>query len=337
MPQSITLCTALSASARRALRIAGYETTDDLANEHTSEILVISAGYLFSGAELGLPVSECDGILEATQRTKRDIVPSSQPASQLMGAEYRFPCPKYAFMDRLLPGGLSPGQIVEISGPPGTMKDSVGLEYVRSALTFGKEVIIIDLQNMITAGILRNLFQIGYNALIRYLHIGSLPELMVFLRNLPSYVGTNTALLMISSVHFPFQHHTQLRGPKRGALLKVIKHALLPACTRGLAVITTSQMSTKMLDQNGRLANFETGVKSVLVPQLDGGYLPAGCTHRVVLVPNSPRTGHVVARVLSAPTLQPDQKGPEAAYEIVSRRLSHSCEGLGIPPIIATN
>jgi len=149
MPQSITLCTALSASARRALWQAGYETTDDLANVHTEDL----------ARELGLSVSECDGILEATQRTKRDIVPSSQPASQLMGAESHFPCPKYAFMDRLLPGGLSPGHIVEISGPPGTIKDAVGLEYVRSALTFGKEVIIIDLQNMITAGILRDLFQ----------------------------------------------------------------------------------------------------------------------------------------------------------------------------------
>ena len=152
------------------------------------------------------------------------------------------------------------------------------------------------------------------NTLIRYLHLESLPELMIFLHNLPSYIGPNTALLMISSIHFPLQYQAQLRGQKRAALLKVIKRTLLPACTRGLAIITTSHMSTKMLDANGRPANFETGVKSVLVPQLDASYLPAGHAYRVVLVPNSPRTG--VARITSSPTLPPDQRSPEVAYEI---------------------
>jgi len=144
----------------------------------------------------------------------------------------------------------------------------------------------------------------NYKSLIHYININTLPDLMILIYNLPSYLDAhpNTRLVVLNSISFPFQMPS-LKPYNKTALLDKIKQTLTKACAvRSLTVVTTSQLATKVLNSDGSAGNFDTGSTAVMVPQLGSGYLPSGRTHRIIIHPETRTSGHV--RVLSSPTYQ---------------------------------
>lgn len=65
-------------------------------------------------------------------------------ASASILSSYKFPT-RVPSVDKLLLGGLAPGQILEISGPPGTPKERVANGLVRSCVENSKEVLFVGM------------------------------------------------------------------------------------------------------------------------------------------------------------------------------------------------
>jgi len=74
---------------------------------------------------------------------------------------------------------------------------------------------------------------------------------------------------------------------------------------RNLAIVSTSQLSTKLLKADGSPGTFDTGTKGILVPQLGPNYLPAGRTHQVIISPDGPLSGFFELLSSSASSEQP--------------------------------
>ncbi|KAI0792517.1 P-loop containing nucleoside triphosphate hydrolase protein [Abortiporus biennis] len=282
---------ALPPALRTALLRAGYETIEDV-NSCTQEALA---------KEL------TQTILSATQRPK--AAPSStQSAAALVqdsSVKYSSSCRP---LDKLLNGGLKRGCVLEISGPPGTAKESIAINFAASFTKNHQRVVFVDMQNMTNPDKLRHALKeksplpANTQQEIKYVKIHTLPELMMFLTQLPSYSKTNpsTALLVLNSISFPFQSLTGLPNASRNAIFAQVKDALTKACaTSGLTVIITTQMSTKLLTADGSPANFDTGSRAIMVPQPGPAYLPNGRTYRIILVPHTRTSG--VMRLLSSP------------------------------------
>jgi len=78
----------------------------------------------------------------------------------------------------------------------------------------------------------------NYKALIKYITLNTLPDLMIFIHTLPRHLSSNpnTRLLVLNSISFPFQM-PNLSHHNKYSLLDVIKQALTKACAiRGLTV-----------------------------------------------------------------------------------------------------
>ncbi|KAJ3759673.1 hypothetical protein EV360DRAFT_81874 [Lentinula raphanica] len=127
-------------STLAALTKAGYDTLDDIPQsgsvKQLSDVLKLPSGIsqtlysssqtLTSGGPSGLP--------------------STQSAATLIGSSKHKPrlfttyCPP---LDTLLNGGLNEGGILELSGPPGSLKERILLNIVRSFVDSGKRVLFI--------------------------------------------------------------------------------------------------------------------------------------------------------------------------------------------------
>lgn len=91
---------------------------------------------------------------------------------------------------------------------------------------------------------------------------------------------------MVNSISFPFHVGENLSVSARNYLLERLKRILTKACATsnltvgdqpnsqkniiisGLKVVTTSQLSTKILNPDGSMGTFNTGGKGIMVPQL---------------------------------------------------------------------
>ncbi|KAI0049203.1 hypothetical protein FA95DRAFT_1557149 [Auriscalpium vulgare] len=229
-------------------------------------------------------------------------------------------------LDGILEAGLPQGHILELSGPPGTAKDALARRFARTAVEADRGVLFVDMQNMSTAATLRaELDSVSERVhLVHHLSIFSLPELVAFLYNVPSFLDANPSipLLILSSISFPFQTAADLSISSRTAVLQQIKQLLARLCAaRNLTIVITSQMATKLLKPDGSPANFDTGSRAVLVPQLGHTYLPSGRTYRVVIVPQTRTTG--LLRLISSPG-HSGQALKEAQYEMVDGVLQPS-------------
>jgi RAD51-like protein 2 len=293
MSRNILLHPTLPSSTQLALRRAGYETLDDLSNTSVEAL----------SKKLGIDISDSQSIITASQRPPGP--PLSQSLASLISRSQIFAC-SYAAVNTALGGGLPRGHILEISGPPGSFKESLALDYARIFVEANEEVIFIDTQNMTSLATIKKTFYnssaaADYQDLIRYTHLHTLPDLMIFIHNLRSEIHTKTGLLVLNSISFPFLSHPDVQSSKRTALLEKIHQVFLQASAlNNLTIITTSQMSTKLLNADGSPGNFETGAKAVMTPQLGSSYLPNGRSYRLVIVPESRTTG--VVQLLSSPT-----------------------------------
>ncbi|KAG2059744.1 hypothetical protein BDR06DRAFT_949126 [Suillus hirtellus] len=295
MSRNILLHPTLPSSTQLALRRAGYETLDDLSSTSAEAL----------SKELGIDISDSQSIITASQRPPGPTL--SQSLASLISRSQSLAC-SYAAVNAALGGGLPRGHILEISGPPGSFKETLALDYARIFVEANEEVIIIDTQNMTSLATIKKTFHIidssaaaNYQNLVRYTHLHTLPDLMLFIHNLLSEIHAKTGLLVLNSISFPFLSHPDIQSSKRTALLEKIHQVFSQASAlNNLTIITTSQMSTKLLNADGSPGNFETGAKAVMAPQLGSAYLPASRSYRLAIVPESRTTGAV--QLLSSPT-----------------------------------
>lgn len=284
MSRNILLHPTLPSSTQLALRRAGYETLDDLSSTSVEAL----------SKELGIDISDSQSIITVSQRPRGP--PLSQSLASLISRSHIFAC-SYAAVNTALGGGLPRGHILEISGPPGSFKETLALDYARIFVEANEEVIFIDTQNMTSLATIKKTFHnssaaANYQDLVRYAHLHTLPDLMIFIHNLLSEIHAKTGLLILNSISFPFLSHPDVQSSKRTSLLEKIHQVFLQASAlNSLTIITTSQMSTKLLNADGSPGNFETGAKAVMVPQLGSTYLPSGRSYRLVIVPESRTTG----------------------------------------------
>lgn len=92
--------------------------------------------------ELNIPVLECADILAAVHSRVLKPPILSQSASALLSATQR----SYAIVppiNVLLGGGLKPGHILELSGPPGSPKERMVIATVKSTVQNGDGVAFI--------------------------------------------------------------------------------------------------------------------------------------------------------------------------------------------------
>ena len=68
----------------------------------------------------------------------------SQAASTLLANRAAFGC-GVPPLDSLINGGLKKGELLEVSGPPGSGKTQLALEFVKEAVSAGDEVLVMGM------------------------------------------------------------------------------------------------------------------------------------------------------------------------------------------------
>lgn len=310
----------ISPSSLSALQRAGFETVADLGT--------LSADQL--AEELNIPVFLCEEIISAS---KLPVLSESQTqtASSLLSNNVTL-LSSCAPIDRILRhkyssiGGLRCGHVLELSGPPGSPKESAMLGFVKSTVRSGNDVIFVDAQNMTLPFSLKNEFRDSPESIdaVHYIKCLTLPDLMIFLYNLSSFLDQypKTTLLVLNTLSFLF-HSTPLTNSARSSLLERIKNILSQYCAlKQLSVIITVQLATKLLSMDGSSAKSDNAVKAIMVPQLGETYLPSGRSYRLMFVPDSPNTGSI--RLLSSPSMSAEdlKKGlVQEPYEVIRGQL----------------
>ncbi|KZT71934.1 hypothetical protein DAEQUDRAFT_706170 [Daedalea quercina L-15889] len=281
----------LSSSTLSALKRAGYETVKDLSTETPEGLAKV----------LELPLSSSQAIFSATQMPR--TIPMTQSVALMVGGSTSYST-KVSQLDTLLDGGLKQGFILELSGPPGSIKETLATNIVSSVVESSMHVVFVDMQNMTSPATLNRSLRIPSSASqdnqgqLHHLRMHTLPDLLIFLRNLPSYLQDHprTALLVLNSLSYPFQSTAGLSHSTRNALLDRVKQTLTRAsASTKLTVVITSQLATKLLKPDGSAANFETGSRAIMVPALGLTYLPLTKTYRVCVIPQSRTAGCVMA------------------------------------------
>ena len=75
----------------------------------------------------------------------------SQAASTLLANRAAFGC-GVPSLDSLINGGLKKGEVLEISGPPGSGKTQLALEFVKAAVSTGDEVLVVGMLHVYYVG-----------------------------------------------------------------------------------------------------------------------------------------------------------------------------------------
>ncbi|KAJ3485589.1 hypothetical protein NLI96_g4844 [Meripilus lineatus] len=255
-------------------------------------------------------------------------------------------------VDALLEGGLKPGFVLEISGPPGTRKEALAVNLTRTFVEANKGVIFVDLQNMTSPEALKESLQRStslpphHEQLVQYLNIHTLADFAIFLNQFQSVLDANPKVWgKLQS--FLMELSLVPRLDFRNILLERIKQVLTKACASSrISVAITTQLATKFRNSDGTPATSDTGSRAVMVPQpgkfpqlkflpanglvtkslfylisglSDCVYLPNGKSYRIILVPQTRTSGTV--RLLTWPTHvqgRNQQPLPEEPYEMVS-------------------
>ena len=142
---------------------AGYTTVSELRGLNASAlangpcshtIRIRSRATRFSSllwnTELGLPIEACSAILSTCNASSSTAVARllpSQAASTLLANRAAFGC-GVPSLDSLINGGLKKGEVLEISGPPGSGKAQLALEFVKQAVSAGDEVLVMGTSHM---------------------------------------------------------------------------------------------------------------------------------------------------------------------------------------------
>lgn len=261
--------------------------------------------------------------LSVTASQGKMMLPLTRSAASILAQSNRIMFGKSP-VDEILGGGLRQGYIVELSGPPGSPKERLAIDITKTVVKDGGNVLFVDMQNMVMPAILSRALEdedsddVSYEKQVRYLNIYTLPDLMIFMHNLPTYLDEEPkpSLLVLNSLSFPFQSASDLSSSTRQHILERIKPVLARNCAaRNLSVVITTQLATKLIKQDGTSGNFDNGARGIMMPSLGNAYLPPGRTYRLLIAPQSRTSG--VLRLLASPTYAPRKdRPPEVAYEL---------------------
>lgn len=293
-----------------SLAKAGYETVDDLLSSSVEDL----------AKESHVPNDTAQKIFTLVEK-RNERVPLSQAVSVLASkGTGRVVSTTCAPLDHILGGGISRAHVLELSGPPGTVKEDMAIGIVKAFSDLNERTFFVDCQNMTSPAKISKKLANGATELIQYIRIHTIIELMIFLHALDVHLNTQPkpSLLVINSISFPFHSASSLSLQTRNSLLDQIKQALTKACAaHNLTVVTTTQMATKFVGLDGFPANFDTaGSRGVMLPQLGPSYLPDRRTSRVVVAPSSQTSG--VLRALSRPLHQSAALPPPVEYILSS-------------------
>ncbi|KAJ6557953.1 hypothetical protein B0H19DRAFT_1028551 [Mycena capillaripes] len=300
-------------STLSALIRAGYETVQDLETSSAEKL----------ANELSIPLPSSQAIF-SQRKTQTRAVPLTQSASAVASSSAPRIVTKCTPIDNLLGGGLPRRHVLEISGPPGTPKSAIAVGIVKSFLkdNADEEVVFLDTQNMTTASALRRAIPADAAGRVSHHVLHTLPELVVFIHMLPSMIASRPklGLVVLSSLHFPLQASKKLSIQAKSTVLENIKQMLVQLTSRGVTVVVTSQLATKLLAADGSPATFDTGARAVMVPQLGPAYLPSAFSFRVLICPQARDSG--VFRLLSSPSKAKSGAAlKEEPYTIPKRRM----------------
>jgi RAD51-like protein 2 len=148
MSQRPLSSSSITPSTLSALTRAGYQTFQDLS---ASSAEALSKGQsdhiellteLYPSAnnpDLNIPLPASQALFASTLPSKLPLI---QSAAELTTTAHKFST-HCSPIDKLLNGGLTRGHILEVSGPPGTMKEAVAIGVVRSFVERREEVLFV--------------------------------------------------------------------------------------------------------------------------------------------------------------------------------------------------
>lgn len=99
---------------------------------------------LIDKQDLSVTIEEAENIIAQCRQSQApsSTLPLTQKASTMLN-----PSPKvstnFAALDNILGGGLQRGHILEISGPPGSLKEKVALQICSVFLESGDDIIVL--------------------------------------------------------------------------------------------------------------------------------------------------------------------------------------------------
>nr|XP_019046461.1 hypothetical protein I302_05210 [Kwoniella bestiolae CBS 10118]OCF25391.1 hypothetical protein I302_05210 [Kwoniella bestiolae CBS 10118] len=211
---------------------------------------------------------------------------------------------------------ITPGMAIEISGPPGIGKTAVALGIVLNArmTSIGEtevedgeagEVLVIDTEGGITAERVRSVAEVITRTrstlprdIIHGIHFVRIPtqtQMIAFLHTLDEWLETHPKvnLIVIDTLSFHFRQPGLDMNTRRRMMeflqnwyrvkQKVGQATTLHRC----AVIVCNQMATKLMTAENKPANFDTGDRAILMPQL-GDAWTTGKTLRLCLFRGHP-------------------------------------------------
>ncbi|QRW19534.1 DNA repair helicase RHP51 [Rhizoctonia solani] len=227
--------------------------------------------------------------LPETQRTQL-VIAGSQTAAELL----KVPASATALstgnktIDEILDGGVIKGSLLEISGVP-----ERGTKYLllRRESDSRGDLPIESLKDVVSSLTVDREKQTTTE--VHHARVKSLPELLSCVSKLPQYCVDHPGikLVIMSQLSYHIQA-SRISLQAKGKLLTHIKQHLTKTCGTGqVAVVVTTSMAVKLINDEGQPANFSTGTKALLIPTL-------GWPHE--LLSNSCNlTSHTRRRVLS--------------------------------------
>ncbi|KAH9074135.1 hypothetical protein EDB83DRAFT_2354982 [Lactarius deliciosus] len=148
-------------------------------------------------------------------------LPLGRSAAELISINKRF-LSSCESLDRLLGNGLPSGHILELSGPPGTAKESLVVKFA-TANPYPDHV--LDMQNMTSPASLHSEFCSR-----------NLPDTTLdlpFCTTFPRFLEERRSirLVVLNSIWFPFQTSPTLTQSRRATLLARVKQVLVRLCS----------------------------------------------------------------------------------------------------------
>ncbi|KAH8081385.1 P-loop containing nucleoside triphosphate hydrolase protein [Filobasidium floriforme] len=229
--------------------------------------------------------------------------------------------------------GLQPGMIVEIASPPGCGKSSLMMSLMMSARVGVEgnvtedEVLVIDTEGSLIPSKFKSAAQVtlssysstaSVNDVLQGIHLVRATtqiEFLAFCHTIESWLSEHdkVRLVVIDTLSYHFrQPNTDLNLKRRS--MDLIKQKLAKASTTyGCAVMVANQMATKILNAENKPANFDTGDKAVMMPQLGDTWMPPK-TIKVVLFRSGGGFGERHAFVARRPGETEDR--PWAQFDI---------------------
>ncbi|ORX35778.1 P-loop containing nucleoside triphosphate hydrolase protein [Kockovaella imperatae] len=200
-------------------------------------------------------------------------------------------------------GSIVPGMTLEVSGPPGGGKTALVCGIIISALSIAPDeeaesagqILVVDTEGGFTPERILNAWQTDSRSRstdnirevlsrVHLVRVITQLQMIAFINSLDSWLENHphVNLVIIDSLSYHFRQ-PNLDSKSRNRILEIIKAQIAKATTlRRCAVIVTNQLATKLLTTDNKPANFDTGDRAILMPQLGDAWL-GGKTVRMVL------------------------------------------------------